>query len=372
MHLMIFANQAALAIAEFDRRTKVDNSYYDMVGVLAETVDSSDPYTFGHSKAVRDYSVGIAEQLGWEVSRTQRLSIAGYLHDLGKIGIPDAIMKKTAKLTDDEYALVKTHPKISGRILRPVDFFSDIIPTIEHHHEKYDGSGYPGQLRGNQIPLGARIMAVADAFDAMSSKRAYRKLLTTDEILAELALGRGTQFDPQVLDAFMERFDVNRRTYRAGENPLRVVIQAEKMDYFRLAAISDEDVVEVQKFIIEIGSIFLKLLLKYAGPDFTAKICQKINMYSTENRLDFQMEKGAFKVLSVKKQMPIESVKMFQAYLDYLLTITKSSLSLAVVESLTQEMRLSIDGETLEFMNNILEGTHYAEDFSLINTAEAA
>ena len=125
-------------------------------------------------------------------------------HDIGKIGVPDSILLKEGKLTDDEYSEIKNHPTIGAHILSTATIFQDIIPIVKHHHEKYDGFGYPGKLKGEEIPYFARITAVADTFDAMTSKRTYRDALPLDTVIAEITRCKGTQFDPKIADVFLD------------------------------------------------------------------------------------------------------------------------------------------------------------------------
>lgn len=129
---------------------------------------------------------------------------AGLLHDIGKIGISDTVLNKAGRLTDEEFKLVQTHAIIGEDVVRPIGFLRDVSQVIRHHHERYDGRGYPDGLKGEEIPLAARILAVADAFDAMIHDRVYRAAMSVDEAVAELVKGKGTQFDPQVVDVFIE------------------------------------------------------------------------------------------------------------------------------------------------------------------------
>ncbi|BCV22233.1 hypothetical protein hamaS1_23020 [Moorella sp. Hama-1] len=145
---------------------------------LARTLEARDGYTRGHSERVAGYVVRLASRLGLETARVEKLRLAASLHDLGKIGIHDAILNKAASLTAAEFVLIKQHPVIGAKILQPLVPLKEQIPWIRHHHERYDGKGYPDGLRGEAIPLGARIIALADSFDAMTSDRPYRRALS--------------------------------------------------------------------------------------------------------------------------------------------------------------------------------------------------
>ena len=169
-----------------DTYEQLEKAYLESVEVLRYTVEAKDPYTRGHSDRVSEYSVLIGEKLGLSEEDLRVLRIGGLFHDIGKIGIPDAILLKEAKLTDDEYSQIKNHPTIGAHILQNATIFKDMLPIVKHHHEKFDGTGYPGRLKGEEIPLMARIAAVADTFDAMTSKRSYRDPLSLDIVKAEI------------------------------------------------------------------------------------------------------------------------------------------------------------------------------------------
>ena len=187
-----------------DTYEKLERAYLDSVQTLRYTVEAKDPYTRGHSDRVSAYSVLIGKYLGLDDTDLRNLEIGGLFHDIGKIGVPDSILLKQAKLTDDEYSEIKNHPTIGAHILSTATIFQDMIPIVKHHHEKYDGNGYPSKLKGEDIPLFARIAAVADTFDAMTSKRTYRDSLGLDVVKAEIERCKGTQFDPKISDIFLD------------------------------------------------------------------------------------------------------------------------------------------------------------------------
>lgn len=175
---------------------------------LTGAIDAKDRYTCGHSERVSILSWQLAEAAGLSMEDAERVRIAGLVHDVGKIGVPDAVLTKPGKLTDDEFGAIKLHPDIGHRILLPVPQLTDVLPGVLHHHERYDGKGYPSRIAGEDIPLMARIIAVADTFDAMSSDRSYRKKLTREQVLAEITRCAGTQLDPR-LAALMVRMDLD-------------------------------------------------------------------------------------------------------------------------------------------------------------------
>ena len=190
-----------------DSKEQLEQAYLDMIQTLRYTVEAKDTYTRGHSDRVSEYSVLIGEKLGLPEDQIKTLRIGGLFHDIGKIGIPDSILLKPDKLTDDEYSEIKNHPTIGAHILSNATIFRDILPIVKHHHERYDGNGYPGKLKGEDIPYLARIAAVADSFDAMTSKRTYRDSLPLDVVKSEIERCKGTQFDPAIADAFLDILD---------------------------------------------------------------------------------------------------------------------------------------------------------------------
>ena len=190
-----------------DTYEKLEKAYLDMVQTLRYTVEAKDPYTRGHSDRVSAYSVLIGKYLNLSNEDLRTLEVGGLFHDIGKIGIPDSILLKESKLTDDEYSEIKNHPSIGAHILCNATIFQDIIPIVKHHHERYDGRGYPGKLKGEDIPYMARIAAVADTFDAMTSKRTYRDAMPLETVRAEIERCSGTQFDPQIAKVFLDILD---------------------------------------------------------------------------------------------------------------------------------------------------------------------
>lgn len=187
-----------------DKNEELEQAYLDTIGILRQTVEAKDPYTRGHSDRVSAYSVLIGEKLGLSEEELHTLKIGGLFHDIGKIGIPDSILLKESKLDDEEYSQIKNHPSIGAHILGDVSMFKDIIPMVLHHHERFDGRGYPSQLAGEDIPLIARIAAVADTFDAMTSKRSYRDALPLEVVTAEIEKCSGAQFDPKIANIFLD------------------------------------------------------------------------------------------------------------------------------------------------------------------------
>jgi diguanylate cyclase (GGDEF)-like protein len=189
-----------LVSVELEARSRALSIIY----ALAATVDAKDHYTYGHSRKVSDYAVAMGEAMGLSQDRIDIIRAAGLLHDIGKVGIPDSILNKKGTLSDEEWGLIKDHPKLGVEILRHVIDLVNCLPVILHHHERYDGTGYPAGLKGDNIPLEARILAVADAFDAITSPRPYREQLSSQQAFDELRRCIGTQFDPKVIEVFFK------------------------------------------------------------------------------------------------------------------------------------------------------------------------
>lgn len=184
-------------------KEKLADAYMGTVEALRVAVDAKDTYTKGHSDRVAYYSRMIAKEIGMTLEEQERIYIGGLFHDIGKIGVPDAILQKPEKLTDDEYSEIKNHPLIGAQIINAASIFEDIIPIVKYHHERYDGRGYPSRLSGENIPIYARIVAIADAFDAMTSDRQYRKGMTFEQAKDELIRNIDTQFDGDIARAFV-------------------------------------------------------------------------------------------------------------------------------------------------------------------------
>ena len=187
-----------------DTYEKLEKAYLESIETLRFTVEAKDTYTRGHSDRVSEYSVLIGQKLNLSDEDITTLKIGGLFHDIGKIGVPDSILLKNSKLTDDEYSEIKNHPTIGSHILSNATIFQNVIPIVKHHHERFDGNGYPSKLKGLDIPYLARIAAVADAFDAMTSRRTYRDSMDLDFVKTKIEKCKGTQFDPNCADAFLD------------------------------------------------------------------------------------------------------------------------------------------------------------------------
>jgi putative nucleotidyltransferase with HDIG domain len=177
-----------------------------MLTVLTGAIEARDPYTRGHSARVTEIAEAVACRLGWSEERLESLRIGGPLHDIGKLAVSDEVLRKEGRLDESELAQIREHPKIGARILLRMAALREAIPYVLYHHERWDGHGYPSGKAGEEIPLGARVLAIADAFDAMTSDRPYRRALTREQALAEIERCAGTQFDPRIAQVFLELF----------------------------------------------------------------------------------------------------------------------------------------------------------------------
>jgi putative nucleotidyltransferase with HDIG domain len=187
------------------KHQELRTAYIQTIRALAEAIDAKDTYTRGHSERVAVYSSQLAREMGLRKEMIERVYFSGLLHDVGKIGIPDAIITKPDQLTAEEYLEIQKHPEIGAKILEPVEFLRNIVPCVRHHHEWYDGSdrGYPERLRADKIPLPSRVILVCDTVEAMTSDRPYRKALPLETVVSELHKYSGSQFDPSCVEAFM-------------------------------------------------------------------------------------------------------------------------------------------------------------------------
>jgi HD-GYP domain-containing protein (c-di-GMP phosphodiesterase class II) len=196
-HVSIFLRNASMY-------ENLDAMFLGTVQGMVSAIDAKDPYTCGHSQRVSWLAGELAAHHGLEDSQVRRFKLAGLVHDVGKIGVPESVLRKAGRLTDQEFDWIKRHPEIGARILRDIPQMDDILPAVLYHHERWDGRGYPAGLAGEEIPLIGRYVAIADAFDAMSSNRTYRSARSRDFVRDEIRRCSGTQFDPNLVDAFLD------------------------------------------------------------------------------------------------------------------------------------------------------------------------
>jgi putative nucleotidyltransferase with HDIG domain len=177
-----------------------------MLSMLSRAIEARDPYTRGHSTRVTDLAEAVARRLGWDEQRIASLRVGGPLHDIGKLAVSDEVLRKEGRLDDHELAEIREHPKIGAKLLLRITALREAIPYVLYHHERWDGTGYPSGKAGEAIPIEARVLAIADAFDAMTSDRPYRTALSREDALAEVERCAGTQFDPEIARVFLEVF----------------------------------------------------------------------------------------------------------------------------------------------------------------------
>lgn len=202
--LVALAGPSAIAIKNAQYLRQVEQAYSDTLIVLANAIELRDHYTVGHTWRVTNFAVAVARQLGWSDEKLDEVEMGSVLHDVGKIAVDNAILSKPGKLTDDEYEQLKVHPQRGADLLKDVKYLHPLIPYCLYHHERYDGKGYPFGLKGEDIPMEGRVVAVADMFDAMTSNRPYRKGLPPEVGIEELEKGKGGQFDPACAQALID------------------------------------------------------------------------------------------------------------------------------------------------------------------------
>ena len=202
--LKILGSQIAFVIQNSELFNNLEKAYLDTLSALTNAIDAKDSYTRGHSDRVTELSVRLAKEAKLDHAELEKIRLGGVLHDIGKIGIPESILNKPGRLDDQEFEVIKSHPVLGVSILGSVEFLKNVVPVIKHHHERYDGKGYPDKLKGTDIPYLARIVSIADTYDAMTTNRPYRKALTAEESLKEIERCKGTQFDPELADLFIE------------------------------------------------------------------------------------------------------------------------------------------------------------------------
>lgn len=214
-----FGNHVAVALENSRLYESLEQASLDAIQALAKAVEAKDPYTHGHSERVAEYSEGLAAAIGLGERQLLNIRLACTIHDIGKIGIAERILHKPGRLDVEEQSAIKHHPVIGEAIIRPLKGLGDIARIIRNHHERFDGLGYPDRLRGDEIPLEARIIAIADSFDAMTTTRPYRTPLPEESVRRELQENRGRQFDPYLVDVFLRQLDERRAAPRLQPAP---------------------------------------------------------------------------------------------------------------------------------------------------------
>ena len=281
-----------------EQQRKLNEAYWQTVTALSEAVDAKDRYTSGHSKRVAEYSRVIAKRMGKSVAEQEMIYRAGLLHDVGKIRIPVDIINKPGKLTDEEYDLIKIHPVTGYHILKDISEHYDIAIAAKYHHERYDGKGYPNGLLGENIPELARILAIADSYDAMTSNRSYRKGLPQSVVRSEIEKGKGTQFDSDIADIMLQIIDEDK------EYTLR---QIERSEYKILMVGEDSQCNQRVKDILQNDSIYEVIMQNTVNVE---DVLEKLEEHSFELLIiDIQMDKGngwqILQAIKEKYEIPI-------------------------------------------------------------------
>ena len=326
-----------------EQQRKLNEAYWQTVTALSEAVDAKDRYTSGHSKRVAEYSKIIAKRMGKSVTEQEMIYRAGLLHDVGKIRIPVDIINKPGKLTDEEYDLIKIHPVTGYHILKDISEHYDIAIAAKYHHERYDGKGYPNGLLGENIPELARILAIADSYDAMTSNRSYRKGLPQSVVRSEIEKGKGTQFDSDIADIMLQIIDEDK------EYTLR---QIERTDYKILIVGEDSECNQRVKDTLYKESIYEVIMQNTVNVE---DVLEKLEEHSFELIIiDIQMDKGngwqILQAIKEKYEIPIivmsddnnlRNTKEFKEVgcNDY---ITKSFSSLMLNEIIYNMMKKSL------------------------------
>jgi putative nucleotidyltransferase with HDIG domain len=274
--LSTIANHVTIAIGNIELYSNLQEAYLSTVRSLAAAVDAKDPFTRGHSDGVAKYAVMIAKEMDLSYEQQTAIEVAAYLHDIGKIGIKEEILLKPGVLTDAEMAQMRHHPLIGANILRPVGFPWPITPVVRHHHERWDGDGYPAGLRGEETPLLARILTVADAFEAMIADRPYRIGLTIPEAVTELQRCSGTQFDSKIVDVFIKTTED----------------EFGRMEPLGAGVVDEPHPEEAQAIFVALCDGMFSSFRKLGGPRLASNIEDEINAFFTQEELPFKITHG--------------------------------------------------------------------------------
>jgi putative nucleotidyltransferase with HDIG domain len=305
--LATIASETVMAVQKARLFNDLQETYLSTVRSLATAVDAKDPYTRNHSQQVAKYALLLASELGLSESEKLALETAAYLHDIGKIGVSDKILLKEDGLTKSEMEAVKQHSLIGANILAPVPFPWEITPAVRHHHERYGGEGYPGGLIGKEIPLMARILAIADAFDAMTSERPYRKAKTVEGALAELRRYAGSQFDPELV----KRFE------KAVKQKL---VKTESLITAKPLKIDRERQMLRSAFTALAESVFWQYK-QFGGVKVASSLEVALNEFSSNNNYPVRISKGHFKI-------EIDGDRLFEEELAIFKDILREEISI--------------------------------------------
>ncbi|MDH4139829.1 MAG: HD domain-containing protein, partial [Coriobacteriia bacterium] len=259
--LSTIANHVTIAIGNIELFSSLQEAYFSTVRSLAAAVDAKDPFTRGHSDRVAMYATMMGQRLGLSMEQCTALEMAAYLHDIGKIGVREEILLKPGRLDDAEMSQMRHHPLIGANILKPVGFPWPITPVVRHHHERWDGDGYPAGLKGEEIPLLARVLTVADAFEAMTADRPYRSGRSISQGIEELRRCSGSQFDTRIVEAFIEALEASDILAKGIEVPVLEEVQSD----------------EARAIFVAVIEGMLSSFRRLGGPRLAANVEQELN-----------------------------------------------------------------------------------------------
>lgn len=283
--LIMFASQAALAVRMLRSREQSEEAYLSVIRSLAEAIDAKDPYTAGHSRRVGDYARQLCFLLNTDEDVRRHIQLAAMLHDIGKIGVPEEILRKPQALDAGEVGLIKTHPVISAKILEPIESLAPAITMIRHHHECYDGSGYPAGLKGENIPFGARILAIVDAFDAMVSGRPHRRVISVEQVISDLQGASSIQFDPRLLKVFIKGLQSGNISLEAAVFSGQELKSA-PMSSTEVSSFLNSRGPKVIAILRDVNQRILEELESLAGRHLAEKYSQVLALAAAESNLD--------------------------------------------------------------------------------------
>jgi len=310
--LVAMANEAAMALENSRFYQGIKNNFFGVISALAEAVDAKDMYTRGHSERVTDYAVVVAEEMRLSDFEKERIRVAATLHDIGKIGISEKILLKPGKFTFDEMIIMQTHSLIGANILSPIEFPWDIVSLVRHHHERYDGLGYPGGLAGDEIPLGARILTVADSFEAMVSDRPYHKAKMAVEAMEEVKSGSGSQFSPDVAKAFLSVFEKGKIKIFSNDDL-----------YKDLLAGKEAEKRAVRETFLNIANSLLEQYAKIGGQKMMRNLDIEIKKLVLREELNLKINNGRVEIAEDDHVSFDEEIKVYKKFLSALTSLIK-------------------------------------------------
>jgi len=330
--LSTIANHVTVAVGNTELFASVQDAYLATVRALAAAVDAKEPYMRDHSRRVAVFARATAEKMGLSHDQCTAIEMAAYLHDIGKIGISEQILRKPGPLSEEEMSTMRHHPLIGANILRPVTFPWSIAPVVRHHHEHFDGTGYPAGLRGDEIPLLARVLSVADAYEAMTANRPYRDRLVVDDSIAELRRCSGTDFDPRVVGALIE-----------------VLTEMDAADSgSELSALTVEPY-EARAVFVAVADGMLSAYRELGGPRLTANLEVEMGMWLAAEAPAFGLSDGHFTVAADGSPELNGQLEEMRAVLGRMATL----MSVVTGPSLVDHFY----GESVESLTERLRGT---------------